>query len=107
MEQRDDSVTADVSGSFDASGTPTVAIRGELDISTVDSIRVDLEAFLTDRTDRIVFDLAELGFMDSSGIALLIQVANRVGTIEVRNVTPIVRRVIEVTGLGPTFGMDP
>jgi anti-sigma B factor antagonist len=107
MEEPDDGPTAEVTGACDASGSPTVSISGELDIGTVDSVRDKLDALLADGDDGVVFDLADLTFMDSSGIALLIQVANRVSTVEVRNVTPIVRRVIEVTGLGPTFGMKP
>jgi len=43
--------------------------------------------------------------MDSSGIALLIEVSNRVGSVQIRNATPIVRRVLEVTGLADALGV--
>jgi len=41
--------------------------------------------------------------MDSSGIAVLLTVARSVPTVELRNVPPIMRRVIEMTGLAATF----
>jgi anti-anti-sigma factor len=45
--------------------------------------------------------------MDSSGLALLVQVARRVGSVEIRHPTPIVRRVIEVAGLQRVLGLAP
>jgi|GEM_PF-870354 anti-sigma B factor antagonist len=85
---------------------PTVTITGELDIASVDGVAEGIEPYLADPTERVVFDLGNLEFMDSSGIALLVRVANRVGTVQVSEASPIVRRVLEATGLVGTFGMD-
>ncbi len=85
---------------------PTVTITGELDIASVDKVAEGIEPYLGDPTERVVFDLGNLEFMDSSGIALLVRVANRVGTVQVSEASPIVRRVLEATGLVGTFGMD-
>ncbi len=88
-------------------GGLTVVIGGELDLSSVDSVRKQIDAALSPSTRVVTLDLANLTFMDSSGIALLIQTANKVDEIVVRNPSSAVRRVIEVTGLGKWFGMDP
>ena len=38
---------------------------------------------------------------------MMLQISKRVSKIEVRNVTPIVRRVIEATGLVEVLGLEP
>ena len=83
----------------------SIILEGELDIASVELIRRSIEPYLADSPQHVVFDLARLQFMDSSGIALLIEVANRVGSVETRNATPIVRRVLEVTGLVDALGV--
>ena len=105
MEVQDES-SATVTGSQADPGAPILAISGELDLASVDSVREGIEPYLAAGPSRVTFDLAGLDFMDSSGIALLVQVANRVEHVELTNVSPIVRRVLEATGLGPAFGPD-
>lgn len=84
-------------------GVPVVQVSGELDISSVDSVRPFLDDVLKLRPERVVFDLGGVEFMDSSGIALLLSAARSVPTVELRNLPPIMRRVIEMTGLAATF----
>jgi anti-sigma B factor antagonist len=84
---------------------PIIAITGELDLGCVSTVRAGIDDYLVDGDQRVVFDVGKLTFMDSSGIALLVQVANRVGTVQVRNATPVVQRVLEVTGLSGVFGI--
>jgi hypothetical protein len=55
----------------------------------------------------VAFDLKELAFMDGSGIALLLQVSNKVGSVEFRRVTPSAYGDLEVTGLLAIFGLAP
>ncbi len=105
MEEVDEGAVR-VSGSSDDPSRPIISIEGELDVASVDAVRAGIEPFLAADPDLVVFDLGKLEFMDSSGIALLVQVANRVGRVEVHDATPIVRRVLEVTGLLETFGMS-
>ena len=62
---------------------------------------------LTADDDRLAFDVAELKFMDSSGIALLVSAARQVRQVELRHPTPIVRRLIELTGLTELLLMVP
>ena len=84
---------------FDPNGVLVVTLTGEVDISNVDRLRASIEPALAHAPDVAVFDLAELRFMDSSGIALLLRAAARIPTVRVRNPSPMVRRIIEVTGL--------
>lgn len=88
-------------------GVPVVSLSGELDISNAEAVSVAIEAVIDDQAKRVIFELGALTFMDSTGIALLLKICNRVGSIEVRSPTSTVRRVIEVTGLADTFGLVP
>jgi anti-anti-sigma factor len=104
---------ASVEGPVDPDGIPVIALSGEIDISNVESVRVDIEGFLEGQAGHgghaghAVFTVDALTFMDSSGIALFVPIHNRLGSIELRNPTDIVRRVIDITGLSATFGVTP
>jgi anti-sigma B factor antagonist len=80
-------------------GTSTLKIVGEIDMSSVESIRQSIDRVLEQRPDTLVLDMSEVQFMDSSGISMLLAVSERVGTVELHNAQPIIRRVIELTGL--------
>ena len=98
---------ASVEASLDDMGVPVVSISGELDMSNAEAVSVAIEAVIDDQANRVIFELGALTFMDSTGITLLLEVCNRVGSIEVRSPTSTVRRVIEITGLAETFGLVP
>jgi anti-sigma B factor antagonist len=56
-------------------GTRTVvALRGELDLATVDAVRERLEALRSDGRPAVL-DLDGLSFMDSTGIRLVLEAA--------------------------------
>jgi anti-anti-sigma factor len=46
-------------------------LRGELDMETVDAIRARLAEAITSEATRLVVDLTNVTFMDSSGVELL------------------------------------
>jgi anti-sigma B factor antagonist len=59
--------------SLDRDGaTATVALRGEVDILTVDQVRVALGEALAAGPREIVVDLTDLAFIDSTGLGALI-----------------------------------
>jgi anti-sigma B factor antagonist len=107
MARDDDGPAAWVEIERTAAGGVTLQIGGELDLASVEEVREHIDAAMEQSTPAMIIDLGRLTFMDSTGIALLIQVANSVDEIEVRNPSAAVRRVIEVTGLTKRFGMDP
>jgi anti-sigma B factor antagonist len=90
----------------DATGVPIIKLTGEIDLSNAASVRATIESTVSAAPERIVFDLSGLDFLDSSGIALLLYAAAKSGSVQVRNPSDIVRRIIEVTGLSDTFHMD-
>ncbi len=90
-----------------ASDAGLLRIAGELDISNVASLEAAVTATLARRPARLILDVAELSFMDSSALAVLVGAAAAVGQIHIRNPQPAVRRVIEVTGLGAVLPCEP
>jgi anti-anti-sigma factor len=107
MEDLGDNRSATVTVLGDGSDILRLSIAGELDLASVESIHEAIDQVLSPDPLPVVFDLGGLTFMDSSGIAMMLQISKRVSTIEVRNVTPIVRRVIEATGLVEVLGLEP
>jgi anti-sigma B factor antagonist len=91
----------------DEHGTPVIRLSGELDLITVESVRAAMDAVLTGATERLVFEVGALEFMDSSGIALLVSASQQAGKVELRHPTLIVRRLIELTGLAERLIMVP
>lgn len=49
-----------------------VVVRGEVDIATADAVRADL-ARAFERGDNVVLDLREVSFMDTQGLAVVIE----------------------------------
>ena len=80
-------------------GHVTARISGELDIVSVGHLTGKIDDLLTRSPTRLDLDLSGLAFMDSSGLALLLGLANRLGPLRVFGANLLIRRVIEVTGL--------
>jgi anti-anti-sigma factor len=76
-----------------------LTLSGELDFSNVDNVRTDLQTAMTDKPARLVFELSQLDFIDSSGLAFLLEAARAAPAVEVRAPSPAVRRLLELTGL--------
>lgn len=53
-------------------GSYIVALRGELDIATVDQLTSALEGVIPASGERLVIDLTAVSFMDSTGLRVLI-----------------------------------
>ena len=51
-------------------------------------------------------DLAELVFLDSSGVAVLVRLANHFGSVRTCSASEPVRRVIQVLGLADRLGLQ-
>ena len=88
-------------------GVPVIAVAGQLDISNASVLEKALEKAAASRPGAIVFELGGLQFMDSAGISVLVRARSEVGEVRLRNPTPIVRRLIEITGLSGILPIEP
>jgi len=86
---------------------PLISLAGELDSSNAARLSATVETALAERPERVVFELSDLRFMDSAGIAVLVRLAAEVDVVELRDPSPIVRRIIEITGLTGVLRVEP
>jgi len=96
--------------SFDLSRTGdglAVTINGELDITNVDALEAAVGSALARHPQRLIVELSGLRFADSSAIALWVRWSTAVHKIELRDVSPILRRVIDSLGLAEILSMKP
>jgi len=84
-----------------------VTITGELDITNVDALEAAVRAALDRGPRRLIIELGGLRFADSSAIALWVRWSTSVPAIELRDVSPILRRVIDSMGLAETLNVKP
>lgn len=96
--------------SIDEDGAARLTLIGELDMAVAEAVQDRLRQYL-DNGRRVRLDLAQLEFIDSSGVQAIIHAvrrARRCGReIEVdRRVSPIVGRMIQMMGIGPQLWPD-
>jgi anti-sigma B factor antagonist len=96
-----------IAQSHDDSGDLVVTLSGELDISSAETFREVMEKVIATDPGTLVFELGELTFMDSSGIAVMVHAANSVTAVELRHASSIIRRVVEATGLSEVLRLSP
>ncbi len=110
----DDGETFGVEARWDGSSV-VVTVRGEVDAATCEGLR----AALLDVTERgaaqVAIDLHDVSFIDSSGLGVIVGAVKRLGgtpaydapddgsrcPLRVVGLQPSIRRVFELTGLGP------
>jgi anti-sigma B factor antagonist len=84
-------------------GLVIVAPVGDLDIESAADLRSALVEALRDGSEQVVVDLAEVGFLDSTGIGQLAWLAADHGggrtDVVVANARPIVRNALRLMGL--------
>jgi anti-anti-sigma factor len=80
-----------------------VALRGELDIAGAIDLRTHLRAASKASNDRLILDLSELTFIDSTGLAILMEYHTKTrasgGHLILVGVQPTVARVLGISGL--------
>ena len=108
-----EAVAAHVNSAIEVSedgATLVVRIGGELDRASRDTVETALNAAIAGARS-IVIDLAALTFCDSSGIAAFVAAAASAKAknvaLSIRNPTPLVRRVFDITQLENEITIDP
>ncbi|MFE5914005.1 STAS domain-containing protein [Streptomyces wedmorensis] len=105
MSEREPNLDVDVEIRDDR--TAVLTVEGELDMETADRLEDLLAEQFGQGRRRLVLDLAALGFMDSSGLNVLIRAVNRAreigGDLYLAAPTPAVRRILEITGVTTTI----
>ena len=92
-------------------GVATVALRGEVDVLTVDRVRSVMADALAGRPREILVDLTDLDFIDSTGRGALIFGFQRARDAGIRfrlaNPTSTVRQILVLSGLLEVVELTP
>ena len=87
-----------------------ITVRGELDLAAYDTVHQELRLAEASDAERILLDLTETTFIDSTGIKLLVEAKQRSHEDESRlRLSPVqgqVRYVLELTGLLDRLDFD-
>ena len=89
----------------------SLRLAGEMDIATADRL-VEMARTMSDQdVRRVRLDLAELAFIDASGLGALVQtrthVLNHGGRLTLRGVRPFLHRLLAITDLSALFEVEP
>lgn len=93
----------DVTSKANADGTVLVKMAGDLDLASADVLQQALLTIEKDKPPTLYLDLSGLGFMDSTGLRLILQASERAKKALSRLVLVAgresVQRVFRVTGM--------
>ena len=87
-----------------------VAVRGEIDLQNSPELRTELIDLLARHgPQRVVLNLEQVPYMDSSAIAVLVELLQKVrktgGKVYLTSLQPRVKGLVEIARLGSIFGI--
>jgi anti-sigma B factor antagonist len=89
---------------------PCLRLSGEMDLRAASDLREHLLRALAEGHGNLVLDLAELSFIDSTIISVLIMARKRAvtlnGEVRLRNVPGRIQRILTITGIDSLFPTD-
>jgi anti-sigma B factor antagonist len=91
--------------------TAIVDALGDIDLESSPEFQQSLLAILDEKPKRIIVNLAQVGYMDSSGVATLVKLLSRArktgASLALVGLTDRVRSIFEITRLDGIFEMFP
>lgn len=91
----------------DVDGWTVVAASGEIDVATAPALRDRLADLVEAGTVRVIVDLEDVGFIDSTGLGVLVGGVRRAraeeGDLRLVCTNPRILKVFEATGLHEVF----
>jgi anti-sigma B factor antagonist len=88
-------------------GIITYQIKGDIDINSSPDIREAFEAAVKEEAGKIIVDLDNVSYIDSSGLATLVEMLKKTraygGKLRIANLAPKVKSLFEITKLEKLF----
>ena len=92
----------------ETNGITIAVVEGEINISTSPQLKKEMEKVTT---AKVVINLAKVGYVDSSGLATLVELLKKArskgGALHLTNLSDKVRSLFEITKLDKLFGIFP
>lgn len=90
---------------------PIVVITGDIDLESSPKLRAFLRSKVSEKTPGLVLDFAGVSYIDSSGLATLIEYFQGAqgykGKLALASLTPRVKNVFEIVRLEQIFSIHP
>jgi anti-anti-sigma factor len=85
-----------------------IRLRGDLDAHTASLLDDAIREVVESGAERVVLDLAEVGFVDSRGLRSMVQARGPAGERDVvlRSPSRAAARILEITGLDDHFRIE-
>ena len=85
-------------------------VGGEVDLATCPQLQAALVELVDRGFHQLIVDLEQVSFLDCAGIGVMVDARRRVqehgGSLKLVRPAPLVRRVLEVTGMTAVFPID-
>jgi anti-sigma B factor antagonist len=92
-------------------GHHVIAARGEIDLFTAPELKQVLTDVIEGGQHRLVIDLTDVSFLDSTALGVLIGAVKRLrsrgGALAIVNTDPSIAKTFEITGLDQIFTILP
>jgi anti-sigma B factor antagonist len=92
-------------------GHHVIAARGEIDLFTAPELKRVVTEAIESGERRVVIDLSEVSFLDSTALGVLIGAVKRLrsrdGALAIVNTEPSIAKTFEITGLDQIFTILP
>ncbi|MFC1548906.1 STAS domain-containing protein [Candidatus Omnitrophota bacterium] len=89
------------------SGVSVFRVEGDIDINTSPDIKKSFDKAISEKKDKIVINLEGVGYVDSSGLATLVEILKNMraygGKLKLANLSPKVKGLFEITKLDKLF----
>lgn len=91
--------------------TGILALEGEIDLHRSEEIKETLRPLVDQKTPRVLIDMSRVSYIDSAGLAVLIETLQRVttygGTFGIFGLRGSVRSIFEIARLDQVFQIFP
>jgi anti-sigma B factor antagonist len=91
----------------DKNGLVVCYVDGEIDINTAPDIKKHFEKVLSKKAPKIVINFAKVTYVDSSGLATLVEILKLMrtygGKMKLSNLSPKIKSLFEITKLEKLF----
>lgn len=107
MPKEEVTLNLEINTQLTVDNIPIVALKGEIDLHTCAEMRNTLRELIEKGHHQIVINLAEVPYLDSAALGVMVDAVRRVreheGGISLVSTTPFVRRAFEITRLVKIF----
>jgi len=96
---------------YEVAGTPVIDVSGEIDVYSAPELKSAINKAIDSGAANLIVDLADVGYMDSSGFGILLGATKRLrpkgGRINLVGCGEGIERMLRITGMDTVFGLFP